>query len=263
MAEPKNDEQVENLSIDTVNLFEIDKSVYNWLNRTKSLKINGRQVPVLFGSWERFAQMQGAREDDNLNALRDTKGMLKLPIISIRRGDVTPSDERYVSTNMDGEPSIVFQEDIAKSRFDNKRVQFNPKWKLDTSQYATSEPVKQVYRLPFPTFLNIPYTLTFWASYVKHANNFHRKMWDEFRPSDINYNGYFFYGNIDGSSDESNMDDFSTDERIIRHSFNLNLEGYIIDRDNIKVDRSVSRFVFEEKTISLDDQEMEKEIFTF
>lgn len=258
MAELKNNDQ-KVIEIDDVHLFEIDKAIFNWFQTKRSMKIRDRTVPVLFGAWERFAQMQGARDDDNLNALRDKDGMLKLPLISIRRENVTPLEDRYLKTNEDGAPSITFMQKIAHARFDNVRVPFTEKWKVE-NRYKTMQPVYEVHRLPFPQFIQVEYMITFWSSYIKQANQFHNLIWGDYRPTDINYNGYFFHTWFEGSSDESNQEDFSSEERIIKQTFNLQVQGYIIDKKQVRIDRTPSRILLEEKIIDITDLDPESDL---
>ena len=51
--------------------------------------------------------MQDNKQDDNLNRMRDPSGMLILPLISIRRGDVTYNVDRFVFPQADGGPRIA------------------------------------------------------------------------------------------------------------------------------------------------------------
>jgi len=249
MATEKNSE-VTTIPIDEISLLEVDSAIYNWLNIKHPTTINERRVPVIFGAWERFAQIQGNKTEDKINEMRDRHGRVRLPLISIRRGDVVPNEERYMKTTPDGDPGIVFHKEIATSKNDkDRRVAFN-KWKLSNDRYIESDPVYAVYKLPFPTFINVDYTITFWASYARHANEFHHNIWNDYRLSDLEYKGFFFYSNFESSSNESNTEDFSTEERIIRHSFQLNVQAYLIDKEkDVHVDRSVSRFTFDEMIV--------------
>ncbi len=81
---------------------------------------------------------------------------------------------------------------------------------------------------------------------------FHDIIWKQYRVSNMKSGNWFFYSHFDGSTDESNTEDFSTEERIIRHSFNLQLEAYLIDKNDVKVSRTPSKFVFEESLIDAD-----------
>lgn len=249
MAELREGE-AKGIEVDEVHLLEIDKSVHDWFNKTKPISFNGRKVPVMFGAWERFAQIQGNKSDKNLNELRDKNGKVRLPLISIRREGIQPNDTRYVDTDINGEPGLSFKRPIAHARFDkNRRIPFNKKWKVGQARYASQEPVYEVVHVPHPTFIDVNYNITFWSTYINQANEFHKKIWEEYKVKDIGYKGHFFYAHFTSSSDLSNLEDFSTEERIVRHSFELEVEAYCISKDDIRYSRTPSAFVFEEKVL--------------
>ena len=247
------------VEVDEVTILSIDKAVYDWFDKKHATMIKGRKVPVLFGAWERFAQMQGNKTDEGLNSLRDQNGMLKLPIISIRRGDVEPDDERFRPLTLGGEPSITIVKKIAESNFNNgQRIPFhNPYVQKQHfgSKVKKETPVYEVQRLPWPNFIKVPYTITFWSSYVKHSNMFHNMIWEDYILHDLDYNGYFFYSRFESSTDEGNQEDFSSEERIIRSSFNLLVDAYLINKSDIEFDRTPSKIIFEESVISADEYE--------
>ena len=45
-------------------------------------------------------------------------------------------------------------------------------------------------------------------------------------PTDFEYQGHRFYASIDTQSDEGNVENFSDEERIIRHTFNMNVNVF-------------------------------------
>ena len=245
------------VEIDSVNILSVDKAVYDWFDKKHPQQFRGRKTPVLFGAWERFAQMQGNKQDEGLNNLRDHNGMLKLPIISIRRGDVEPDNDRYRPITLGGEPSITIVKKIAESNFSNEqRVPFhNPYYHEQHfgAKYKKEQPVYEVQRLPWPNFIKVPYTVTFWSSYIKQSNQFHDLIWNDYILRDLEYNGYFFYASFDSSSDLGNMEDFSSEERIVRSSFNLMVNAYLINTNSIEFDRMPSKIIFEESVIQADE----------
>ena len=250
MAEIKNNESY-SIPIPKVEILEIDKAVYDWFDKKHSTNIDGRKTPVVFGAWERFAQIQGNKSDKKINEIRDKNGKIKLPLISIRRGDITPNENRYTKIDSYGEPAIEFFRRIGVAKFDkDRRIPFTKKWMMGNSQqYVETKPSYEVYRIPFPSFINIIYMITFWSSYVKHSNLFQKKVWSEYRLPDLRYQNYFFYSYFDNGTDQSNTEDFSTEERTFKHEFSLNVEAYLIDRDKVSVSRTPSKFVFEEKIV--------------
>jgi hypothetical protein len=247
----------ESIEVDEVNILSIDKAVFDWFDKKHPTMIKGRKVPVLFGGWERFVQMQGNKEDENLNNLRDHKGMLKLPIISIRRGDIEPNNDRYRKLTTDGEPSIVIKKEIAKSKFDNRRVPFNTPYVDDNGIPREEAPVYEVHRMPFPDFINVPYTITFWSSYIKDANLFSDKIWGQYFIEDMEYKGFYFYAKFNTSSNDSNTQDFSGEERIIRTTYELQLEAYLLNKAEIKIDRTPAKIVMEENVVNSDEIDLQ------
>lgn len=246
MADDK-DSRVDIIDVAGVDLLTIDKAVYDWFSNKHAIKIKGRKVPVIFGAWERFAQMHSTKDDDNLNSLRDKKGMIRLPIISIKRGDITSNESMYKKITTNGEPSVRVVKKISKSSFENNaRTPYNYDYNTPTG-VKNDNPVYEVHRLPFPEFLNIPYTITFWSSYIKHANSFNNMLWPLHDFPDLNYDGFHFHGLITDSSNESNFETFTDEERIIRNSFNMNVNGYIFDQSQIIIERTSTKVTFDTK----------------
>ena len=246
MATPSNTHQ-KSIEFDEVNIFSIDKAVYDWFNTKHGTNIQGRKVPVLFGGWERFAQMQDNKQDDNLNRMRDPSGMLILPLISIRRGDVTYNTERFVFQQADGAPRVKISERVAMSNFDaDRRVPFDGPHMYSTARRRSDAPVMEIATVPYPDFVTIPYTITFWSSYVRHANYFNDRVWQNAYPTDLTYKGYYFYAFIDSGTNENNEENYTDEERIIRSSFTMTVDGYLIKKNDVNVTRTASKMIMSE-----------------
>ena len=249
MATPSNVHQ-KSIEFDEVTLFSIDKAVYDWFNTKHATNIQGRKVPVIFGSWERFATMQDNKQDDNLNRMRDPKGMLILPLISIRRGDVTYNVDRFIYQQADGSPRVQISKRVAMSNFDaNRRVPFDGPHIYSSSRRRSDAPVMEITTIPWPDFVNVPYTITFWSSYVRHANYFNDRIWQDAYPTDLTYKGYYFYSFIDSGTNESNEDNYTDEERIIRSSFTMTVDGYILKKADANVTRTASKMIISESYI--------------
>ncbi len=254
MAQPK-DPYVMNIPIEGVDLLAIDRSVFSFLQNKTNLIIRDRKVPVLFGAWERWVQLQGS-DDKNLNELRDHKGMLKLPLISIRRGDISPNPTRYVRSE-NGKPYITFHKRIAQSKFDDtQRVPFSDKWNVGPAgQYRKNLPVYEVYKLPYPMFINIQYYVSFWSSYVSSSNLFHQRIWNNYQPGNIKTDGgFYFYAIFDSSNEDNTEEDFSEGARTYKTIYNLTIEGYLISKSDIEVNRTTSEFQFSTEVESTLDE---------
>ena len=247
----------QSVEVTPVGLLEVDRTVYNWFDVKHPTSINGRKVPVLFGSWERWAQIQGNKADENLNNLRDQNGMIKLPMISITRGDVTFDDSRYVRKDQNGYPDVAVVKRIASSKFDkSERVPFQEPYIKNTGggtrNYSRSLPVYEVQTIPYPDFITLNYTISFWSSYISHVNKFHEMVWQDAYPSDFEYQGHRFYAYIDTQSDEGNVENFSDEERIIRHTFNMTVNAYLIPKSNVKFSRSFTKVSLDESVVDLE-----------
>lgn len=241
-----------------VGLLEIDRTVYSWFDVKHPTTINGRKVPVLFGSWERWAQIQGNKVDDNLNNLRDQNGMIKLPMISITRGDVTFDDSRYVRKDQNGFPDVAVVKKIATSKFNkSSRVPYQEPYLKNTGggtrNYQSNLPVYEVQTIPYPDFITLTYTISFWSSYISHVNRFHEMVWQDAYPTDFEFQGHRFYAYIDTQSDEGNVENFSDEERIIRHTFNMTVNAYLIPRSNVQFSRSFTKISLQENVVDSED----------
>jgi len=246
MATPSNVHQ-KSIEFDEVTLFSIDKAVYDWFNTKHATNIKGRKVPVLFGGWERFAQMQDNKQDDNLNRMRDPSGMLILPLISIRRGDVSYNNDRFIFQQADGSPRVKISERVAMSNFDaNRRVPFDGPHMYSADRRRSDAPVMEIATVPYPDFVNVPYTITFWSSYVSHANYFNDRIWQNAYPQDLTYKGYYFYAFIDTGTNENNEENYTDEERIIRSSFTMSVEGYLLKKNDVNITRTVSKILMSE-----------------
>ena len=246
MATPSNTHQ-KSIEFDEVDIHSLDKAVFDWFNTKHATNIQGRKTPVMFGGWERFAQMQDNKQDENLNRMRDPKGMLILPMISIRRGDVTYNTDRFVFQQAEGGPRVQLSRRVAMSNFDaNRRVPFDGPHMYSSNRRRSDAPVMEVSTIPWPDFITVPYTITFWSSYVRHANYFNDRIWQNAYPQDLTYKGYYFYAFIDSSTNENNEESYTDEERIIRSSFTMTVEGYILKKADVNVTRTSSKMLMSE-----------------
>jgi len=76
--------------LDDITLKKIDQSIVNWFNRDFPITIDGRQVPVIYATAERWARAQKEK------GFRDEGGVLILPLVSVRRTIPDHHVERYV-----------------------------------------------------------------------------------------------------------------------------------------------------------------------
>jgi len=106
--------------------------------------------------------------------------------------------------------------------------------------------VMEITTIPWPDFVNIPYTITFWSSYVRHANYFNDRIWQNAYPTDLTYKGYYFHAFIDSGTNENNEENYTDEERIIRSSFTMTVEGYLLKKTDASVTRTSTKMLMSE-----------------
>ena len=152
------------------------------------------------------------------------------------------------------ETGVTIIKRIAAAQFDpHQRIAFQSKHAIqggDGPRYSSNAPVYEVQTVPYPDFVNITYTINFWSSYVSHVNKFHEMVWQSAYPTDFEYNGHRFFASINTQSDEGNIENFSDEERIIRHTFDMEVSAYLLDTNpKIKIERTVTKIALQELVI--------------
>lgn len=220
--------------IESIDLRNIDKSVVNWFDRDFPTVINGKKVPTLYATAERWARVQKQK------GYRDEKGTLILPLISIRRTTPDPLRERYVAEGE--ETNITLVKRIATvPTGDEKQPSAQDNKVADGVFTKTADsPIYEVLQIPFPSFVNVDYEVVVWTSYLSHQNKLDETIFKEFRGGRQYFyvNNYYFFGTLKGTTDQSNFEEFTEKERVIKYSFKLSLHAYFIDKDKVKVYRT-------------------------
>ena len=95
----------------------------------------------------------------------------------------------------------------------------------------------EIIDIPYPTFVAVKYNVIFWTQYMQQANQIIESLYSTFKTkheiqmvTDTGYELVAFFG--DAVSANNNFDDFSNDERTIKHSFDVTIPGYIIAPNN-------------------------------
>lgn len=219
----------------------IDKSMLNYLQTLdlfSSTNEGWKKVPVVWGSAERSFQAK------NDKSIRDAQGMLKLPIITLRR----------VSMVKDMQSKGVFQGNIPEEKDEQggsipvSRVIYQEK----TSKFASAdslrlhkqlnyprENAKIVYRTisaPMPVNVTVMYEVTIRTEYQQQMNDLMLPFVTN--PGTINYIRLFegehrFEGFIQGEfSNNDNVSDFSADERKFELKIPIKVIGYLVGQKN-------------------------------
>jgi hypothetical protein len=89
--------------------------------------------------------------------------------------------------------------------------------------------------VPAPQFFTAQYDITLWTQYTKHMNQLIELLIASFLPQGNQWQlltpkGYWFLANVDGNSytSDTNLDDYSQVERLIKYKFVIKVPGYIL-----------------------------------
>tara|TARA_R110001583_G_scaffold28857_8_gene101705 strand:- start:2239 stop:3057 length:819 start_codon:yes stop_codon:yes gene_type:complete len=113
-------------------------------------------VPVMYSNGEKWAQVQAR------GYMRDRKGKIMTPVISIRRGSITERDTLKslgVNQNPSGNDFVFKNKHSIKNRYDRFSTQFGLK---KTNEY---------YLAPVPEFIDVSYELLLWTEYTEQMNS--------------------------------------------------------------------------------------------
>lgn len=221
--------------LNSVNLKQIDTSVVNWFKEKFPLVINSKKVDVVYATSERWAR---ATKD---KGFRDEKGTIILPLISIRRTTPDHMKERYAPES--DETNITLIKRISTSPIsENDRQSGEIGNRVQDELYVkTSDvPIYEILQYPFPSFSNLDYEIIIWTSYMTHQNIEQENILQEFRGGRqwFEIDNYKFFGEMKSITDESNLADFSDKEKIIKYNFKLVLQGYFVNKKELKLYRT-------------------------
>ena len=219
----------------------IDKSVLNYMQGLELFSNTNegwRKVPVIWGTAERAYQVKHNKD------IRDAQGMLKLPIISIRR--VSVSKDMASKGVFQGNISEIQDEQggsvqVSRVIYQEKTTKFASADALrlyDQHNYPRPNP-KVVYRTvmaPMPVNVTIMYEIVLRTEYQQQMNNLILPFVTN--PGTINYIRLFegehrYEAFIQGDfQNADNLSDFSSDERKFETKIQLKVIGYLIGQED-------------------------------
>ena len=197
---------------------------------------NGQKidVPVMYANGEKWAQVQAK------GFMRDRKGKIMTPVISIRRSSITERDTLKtlgVNQNPSGADFI----------FQNKHTKENRYGRFSIQQ--DTKKLKEYYAVPIPEFIDVAYEFLLWTEYTEQMNS----LVEQIMPT----NG-FAYGTTfkfptflaDVSFETTNA---TGEDRIVRATIPATVKGTLLmpnelRRSNIEKRFSVKKVVFGRET---------------
>tara|TARA_E500000331_G_C17061971_1_gene628631 strand:- start:12 stop:851 length:840 start_codon:yes stop_codon:yes gene_type:complete len=172
------------------------------------------KVPVLYGNEERWKSVRGR------GTLRDRNGAIILPIVVIKRTDLTFDDNlrQAFKHDLKGEHINVIKSSTGWSK-NNRYSRFN----VLTGQ----KPIQEFVKTGMPDFVNCTYTIVMMTSYMEQMNNLNSLMIQHLGTYWGDQTSYRFRTELEGGiTNEEQME--SQGERLIRNEFSMKVNGYIM-----------------------------------
>lgn len=249
--------------IEPFGLKDVDVGFYNWWNENIDMHSTDRdnhklKVPVVFFSSERWLR---SREE---GLARDDNGQIRAPIISISRTNLEddtsgPLARRFADTQ---ERHVIYK------KVDPKSSKIANLIKDRRYKFEINNPIYEVYTVPVPDHYVITYEVTLWAPYMEDINRFiediGRKLnWKSKKSFTFEVkNGFYMVAfKSDSIEDDSNLDDFTKEERILRKTYTFEVSAHIIPESEDRISPmkryfTQSRLVMKESTPT--EEELEK-----
>jgi hypothetical protein len=126
---------------------------------------------------------------------------------------------------------------VASRREDSGGLSYSQNSKVALNENLGKN-IFEILEIPYPEFITVSYDVVFWTQYMKQANNMMETLIMNFSgqgeeiaiKTESGYELVAFFGSPFTSN--SNFDDFSDSERVVKHSFNVTIPGYIINPKN-------------------------------
>lgn len=198
----------------SVGIQDIDEAVFYYFQNViqPSIIQNGSRlnVPVIYGSPEKWKSYQ---KD---GYYRDQKGRIMAPLIMFKRNDITKN--RQIANKLDANNpqnfGVFTKKYTPRNAYDNFKVLNN------------RIPQQDYYAVVMPDYLTITYTCAVFTYYVEQLNKIIEAM---------EYASDAYWGNPQRYQFKAMIDSFGfqteltqDEERIVRSTFDIKINGYII-----------------------------------
>ena len=198
----------------SIGIQDIDEAVFYYFQNViqPSVIQNGARlnVPVIYGSPEKWKSFQ---KD---GYYRDQKGRIMAPLIMFKRTDITKN--RTIANKLDANYpqnfGVFTKKYTQRNAYDNFKVLNN------------RIPQQQYYAIVMPDYLTVTYEVAVFTYYVEQLNKIVESM---------EYASDAYWGNPQRYQFKAMIDSFgfqtelsNNEERVVRSTFNIKLNGYII-----------------------------------
>ena len=223
-----------------VGLKEIDTAILSHMINIMKPKVKESneiiKVPVMYGNEERWKSVR------NRGTLRDSNGSIILPVIVVKRTDLSFDENLPQSFKHDVQDRFVNV--IKSSNGWSKNNRYN-RFNVLTGQ----KPIQEFVKTGMPDFVNCTYTIVMMTSYMEQMNDLNSLMIEHLKTYWGDQTSYRFRTELEGGiSNEEQME--SQGERLIRNEFSMTVKGYIMSefKENVFGKKSQSKRDYTKKT---------------
>jgi hypothetical protein len=237
MAQNRWNDKHGDYEITKVTFRTVDQAVSDYFDKKLNLTVENREgtrtkVPVVYAGTERWKAIR-----DN-KGLRDENGTLILPVISVRRTDIN-REKGFGGMAVD-QPYITVSKKLANKTTALANL-VDQRVKNGFPQAKNIGPVYEHLTLPFPDFCTFYYEINIWAQYQAQMNEIIEQIVYKYDNKDsfvmpVEYDeanhakkGYYFVGFSDSDfTSDSNFEDMTDSERIVKYDFTIKVPVYLI-----------------------------------
>ena len=233
---------------------DVDRAVFELFNEILPFyyENEGKQnkVPVVYATGERAVILKKHKP------LRDAAGALILPLISIMKtsieqdpqwGLVPTRDEivikkRIYSDNLEYKEYLnennfknmenLLEKSAADGNFSKRDYRSNP---TNVSFKRNNKNIYETFTMPIPRFFQSSFEITFWCQFQQQMNHIYEALMSSYPNMSRDFRleskkGYSYVAMIDAPfSENNNFTGMSEEERLVKASINLKVNGYIIN----------------------------------
>lgn len=247
----------EKLYFEPSTIENIDKSVLDYVSGLKLMadtNEGNQEVPIVWGTSERAYISKGD------SSLRDKQGMLKFPIISIKRTGFTKSlgskgvFQGNVPEENDEQGGSLVVSRVINQEKTNNFAKADAKKLTGQETYPTNNKkiVYQTVTVPMPVNVELTYEIVIRTEYQQQMNDLMLPFLTT--PGTINYinlesNGHRYEGFLqDQYGSRDNLSNYSSEERKFETAINLRVVGYLVGHG---VNRGKPHFAVRENAVEI------------
>jgi hypothetical protein len=191
-----------------------------------SAEMNGKKTPISFREQPSYTiKKRLGDRDRNYQNVINKMGLTNQKNVSSRRN--------FLSSDI--VPGNIAKAGSAASRRQGQNLTFKSQGGKITLDANLGNNIFEVIEVPYPEFLSITYDVVFWTQYLSQANemietlivNFEGQGEEITMKTDGGYELVAFFK--PSFSSNTNFDNYSDDERVIKHTMSFTVPGYIIN----------------------------------